>query len=255
MKVLVIFFVLSSVRVACQGQSAESSFRFEVASIKPGGDVFSTRPERLLGRFRWTTQLAYLIGYAYDLDFSRISGGRLGTVYTIEATFGAAATDDQVRLMLQSLLVERFQIRAHRMTAQVDGYIITVGKGGAKMKEPAGEGSRPSWCPDASTNAEGFVSAILMASSTIEIRGCRASVSKLAVTLGRNLRQPLWDQTGLQGIYDFDFHYSQDVSTGVETDAPSLATALREDLGLTLQKAKGPLETLVVDSIEQPSGN
>jgi hypothetical protein len=48
--------------------------RFEVASVKPGGDVFSTRPERSGGRIRWTTQACYLIGYAAHLDISRLTG-------------------------------------------------------------------------------------------------------------------------------------------------------------------------------------
>src|ERR1700722_18529329 len=86
--------------------------RFEVASVKPGGDVFSTRPERLQGRIRWTTQLCYLIGYAYRLDFSRVTGQSCGAVYAIEATFDPSATDDQVRQMVQSLLTERFKLRS-----------------------------------------------------------------------------------------------------------------------------------------------
>ena len=243
---------------AAYGQSAQPP-HFEVASIKPGGDIFSTRPQRTPGRLSWTTQLSYLIGYAYSLDFSRVSGPHLlGSVYTIEARFEPAATDAELRVMVQSLLADRFKMRFHRATAQVDGYAISVAKGGIKMKEveiAADPGSRPRWCKDASLLAESYVSAILTASGAIEVRGCKAPVSKLAETLGRNIGKPLWDQTGLQGVYDFDLSYSQDVSTDIQADAPSLSTALREALGLTLQKQKGPLETVEVDSIEQPSEN
>jgi uncharacterized protein (TIGR03435 family) len=66
---------------------------------------------------------------------------------------------------------------------------------------------------------------------------------------------PLWDRTGLQGKYDFAFRFSQDPSADSQTDAPSLSTALRENLGLILQKQRGPLETLVIDHLDQPSEN
>jgi uncharacterized protein (TIGR03435 family) len=94
---------------AAYGQNSHRP-SFEVASVKPGGDVFSTRPDHSLGRIRWTTQLAYLIGYAYRLDFSRVSGPHLGSVYAVEATFDPRTTEDQVRLMFQSLLADRFRM-------------------------------------------------------------------------------------------------------------------------------------------------
>src|SRR5258708_37534042 len=69
--------------IATHGQNAPRP-AFEVASIKSGGDVFSTRPDRAGGRIRWTTQVCYLIGYAYRLDFSRVSGPKCWSVYSIE---------------------------------------------------------------------------------------------------------------------------------------------------------------------------
>ena len=63
------------------------------------------------------------------------------------------------------------------------------------------------------------------------------------------------DRTGLSRNYDFAFRYAQGFSADLETDAPSLATALQENLGLKLAKQKGPLETLVIDYIEEPSEN
>lgn len=83
------------------GVHAQDTPSFEVASIKPGGDIFSTRPEISAGTFRWTTQLAYLIGYAYELDFSRVSAPKgLGRIYRIEATFDPAAMNRDIRSML-----------------------------------------------------------------------------------------------------------------------------------------------------------
>jgi uncharacterized protein (TIGR03435 family) len=65
---------------------------------------------------------------------------------------------------------------------------------------------------------------------------------------------PVWDRTGLSGNYYFAFR-TQFLSADLETDAPSLATALQENLGLKLEKQKGPIEGLVIDYIEEPSEN
>jgi uncharacterized protein (TIGR03435 family) len=102
---------------ACAWAQTAAPPRFEVASDKEGADLFATRPERSQGRIPWTTQLAYRIGYAYGLDLSRVSWASLGAIYTAEATYDPAATEADVRLMLQSLLSDRFRMRSHRASA------------------------------------------------------------------------------------------------------------------------------------------
>jgi uncharacterized protein (TIGR03435 family) len=222
-----------------------SPLSFEVASIRPGRDVFSTRPEIAGGTFRWTTQLAYLVGYAHDLDFSRVSsrglGGQgLGAIYRIEATFNPAASNTEVREMVQSLLAERFKMQAHVATMEGEGYALSVGKSGIKLK-PTPE------------DAEGSIAATLpKQAGLVEITAKSATFTQLAVTLARALGTPVWDRTGRSGRYDFDFLYATDLGN---TGAPWIGTALQETLGLNLEKAKGPVETLVVDHIEEPSDN
>jgi uncharacterized protein (TIGR03435 family) len=257
MNVMAALLALAS--LAAYAQTAPQP-RFEVASVKPGGDVFSTRPERLQGRIRWTTQLCYLIGYAYHLDFSRVTGQSCGAVYALEATFDPSATDDQVRQMVQSLLTDRFKMRAHRATAEADGYGLAVGKDGLKIREadPAGEPPpMPEWVRNASPalKAESYISAVIPEAGVTAINGRRVTMAQLAETLQRSIQTPVWDRTGLTGNYYFAFRYTQDLSADHITDAPALAAALRESLGLRLEKQKGPVETLVIDSIEQPSGN
>jgi uncharacterized protein (TIGR03435 family) len=80
-------------------------------------------------------------------------------------------------------------------------------------------------------------------------------MAQLAATLERSTRMPVWDQTGLSGNYSFTFRYARDLGADSATGEPFLPTALRESLGLELKKQKGPLETLVVDSIAEPSEN
>jgi uncharacterized protein (TIGR03435 family) len=189
------------------------------------------------------------------LDFARVSGQGLGAIYTINAVFEPKVTDSQLRLMLQSLLADRFNMRFHRLVKEVDGYAVVIGKGGIKMKESAAV-DRDS-CKSASSSSvnESYLSATIPSSGVTAITGRRASLSQLTETLGRILGMPLWDQTGLQGKYDSAFRFSHDLSADTQTDAPSLSTALRENLGLTLQKQRGPLESLVIDHLDQPSEN
>jgi uncharacterized protein (TIGR03435 family) len=219
--------------------------RFLVASVKKAVDqgVFSTRPERSRGRIRWTTQLAYLIGYAHRLDFSRVDGSHLGAIYSVEATFDAATTEDQVRRMMQSLLIERFKMRSHLVTTETDGFALSIARNGSKLTTAKTD----------DTDTASYVSATVPEAGVIVIAGRRASIADLAATLQRVEATPAWDRTGLSARYDFEFRYAQD--PGVRSETASLASALQEKLGLSLKKQKGPLETLVVDSIEEPSEN
>jgi uncharacterized protein (TIGR03435 family) len=219
---------------------------FEVASVKPGGELFSTRPQLSPGRFSWTTQLAYVIGYAYGLDFSRISGEGLGTVYTISAVCDPKTTEDELRLMLQSLLRDRFNLRSHRVVKQVDGSALSIAKNGIKMKE-AVPGDEPV--------RRNLVSATVPSTGVVAITGRAASISQLVETLARVIGSPLWDKTGLEGKYDFAFRFAQDLSTDPPPGVPSLSTVLNENLGLVIAKQRGSLETLVVDHLDPPSAN
>jgi uncharacterized protein (TIGR03435 family) len=215
---------------------------FVVASVKKPADqdVFSTRPERSRGRIRWTTQLSYLIGYAYRLDFSRVDGSHLGAIYSLEATFDPATTEDQVRQMMQSLLTDRFKMRSHRVSIETDGFVLSIGKNGAKLA--------PARSDD--TDTASYVSATVPEAGVIVITGRRASIAELGATLQRVETTPVWDRTGLGVSFDFEFRYAQDPA--VRSETASLASALQEKLGLSIKKQKGPLETLVVDHIEEP---
>jgi uncharacterized protein (TIGR03435 family) len=147
--------------------------------------------------------------------------------------------------MVRDLLADRFKMRSHLTTEQVDGFDLVVEKAGIRMK-PAEE-----------ADLEGnFVSATGPAPGVIAVKGKGASMAQLAETLARVTKTATWDRTGLGGSYNFDLRFSStDLSVDARTETLPLAPALRESLGLTLKKAKGPVETLIVDSIEVPSEN
>lgn len=244
-----------------KGQAVNQPPAFDVASVKPvAGDILATRPTRSGGRITWTTDLSYLISYGWNLRFPFISGAiPHASIFRVDAVTGADATDDEIRLMFQSLLKDRFKLVAHLVTKEADGYALSAGKNGLKIKEAKPEDPpppMPEWARNQSAAAwEGNIAAILPEKGVVAITGRRVSIPKLVDTLRGQLGgKMVWDQTGLTGDYYFAFRYALDDNP--EADAPSLAAALRENLGIEMKKQKGPVEMLVVDRMEkEPAEN
>jgi uncharacterized protein (TIGR03435 family) len=126
-----------------------TSPRFEVASLKEarlGGPAveLSMSPRRTPGRFTWSTNLYFMLSYAYRLPRWRISRkDQDHSFYSVAATLDPSATEDQARLMLQALLVERLKIASHREPKVSDGYALVVAKGGPKIKTANAAGEEP----------------------------------------------------------------------------------------------------------------
>lgn len=243
------------------GQSTPPPPSFDVASVKlaVNQDLLESRPNRSVGRFRWTTQLAYLVSYAYDMPWARISGDTSGwgAIYEVDATSNPKATEAEVRLMLQSLLLDRFKMVVHRVTKDADGYALLVAKGGPKM-QAAKEGEMPAlpeWMRGPAADPagmEGLVVGTMPERAVGSITGRRVTMLQLTETLQRMLNTAVVDQTGLSGKYYFGFRYAKEDDPDIPY--PSLAGAIAE-LGLKLEKYKGPVEMLVIDHTERPSDN
>ncbi|HKE29111.1 MAG TPA: M56 family metallopeptidase [Bryobacteraceae bacterium] len=223
------------------GQTA-APLKFDVASVKVSADhILWARPMRSPGRIRWTTQGIYLLAYAYGMEWWRISGAAEfgGAIYEIEATTDPHATDAQRRLMMQSLLIDRFGMKAHRVTKNgIQGYALSVGKDGPKM-EPAKD-------YDDADN-EGSVASIGPGQNTIEMNGDHATMLQLCDHLQRLLHTSVLDQTGLTGKYNFTFRFMKDEDP---QDFTAVVVAIKQ-IGLKLERYKGPVEFLVIDQISK----
>ena len=233
-------------KMRAQSPLTAAPLHFEAASLKLSEDqsILETHPKRPLGRFRWKTQLAYLVSYAYNLEWWRIPDfpGQ-GRIYEVEATLSPNTTQDQERLMLQALLVERFKMVVHRETkTDVAGYTLTVAPNGPKMevvKEDA--------ATEDPNRADEWVSAHGPASGIIEIDGHRANTLQLADQLQRLLSTSVLDRTGLSGKYNFTAQFSKGDDP---QDFTGVISAMKQ-IGLKLEKYKGPVEFLVIDHIEK----
>ena len=254
---------------------------FEAASIKqrtePGSGSFVGR--RPGGRFATeNASLREILEYAYELQRFQLVGS-LAPVenarWDITATLGGASAapvgTDVILLAVRALLADRFALSVHRETRTVPIYALqlaradrSLGPGLAKsatdcpalMAAVRASGGPPP--PDAQKC--GFRGRIGSLQST------GLPLTELALALARRVERPVVDQTGLTGTWDFTLTYAADsaqIQPGtlapdapappVNPDAPSLFSALQEQLGLRLVSTTAPVEVLVVDRLSRPT--
>jgi uncharacterized protein (TIGR03435 family) len=225
-------------------QSAAPSF--DVASIEPhhgaSPHLFQFLPG---GRFRATnTWVKYLVEQAYELKDYQVSGGPdwiASDRFDIDAKAAdPSAGEPQMRLMLQTLLAERFQLKIRQEAKEFPVYDLVVANGGPKIRALK---------PGDRSNCRGDNS---------EICGIR-TMTQLAAFLTRPAGQPVFDKTGIQGDYDlllnFDVYEARGQTAPPDYDKPPLAAALRDQLGLKLEPRKASLPVLAIDSIHRPTDN
>jgi uncharacterized protein (TIGR03435 family) len=159
------------------------------------------------------------------------------------ANKGRPASDDEVRLMVQGLLADRFKLKLHRQTREIPVYALTTAKNGPKLVEaPIGS--------PAEGRGVNIVSGMMVARD--------ATMAELVDVLTTNLDRPVVDKTGLSAHYDFDLTWDQpNVSTGASGWAPigpAIFSPL-QSLGLRLEAQNASVDMLVIDSVSHPSEN
>ncbi|HTA66746.1 MAG TPA: TIGR03435 family protein, partial [Bryobacteraceae bacterium] len=273
--------------------AAGGKMAFEVASIKPDPGPF--RPPNFPldpgeayrpvgGRFSADFSLTTYITFAYKLSLS--SDQRQAMVahlpswvaaerFDIQARAEGNPTKDQMRLMMQSLLADRFKLAVHFETQVVPVLALVLvkpGKTGPKLR-PHSEGvpceATPATNGPIPRDSTVFppvcdVYMMTMHPNTMSKSGSRNTTMALLAGalsgLGK-LDRPVVDQTGLDGRFDFSIEWAHESDrpplpnsdAPAELQGPTFLEALREQLGLKLQSTKAPLQILVVDHVERPS--
>ncbi len=193
--------------------------------------------------------------------------------FEIEATMPVDTTREQLSLMLQNLLANRFGLRMHRASKDVSGYALVVANTGLKLSpakaSDAQESDGPVNWEEHGLGPDGF--RILPSQLTGRaglwffkgLRGCREvfhqqTMQTLAGSLSTLLGRPVVDATALTAKYDFTLTYTpDDFQMGTEREPfPRMFDALPSQLGLRLQPKQLPAETIVIDRMEKaPTGN
>jgi uncharacterized protein (TIGR03435 family) len=233
---------------------------FDVVSIKSLDGIARARmpgSRQSQGRFaRAATTLRQLVEYAYDLQPLQVTGGPAWVStsrFQVDARTERTTTPAQMRAMVRQMLAERFALRAHTDVRERPIYRMVVARRDGKlgpsiyrMDEAECGGSNPQPC-DLSVWSGGLTSSGM-------------GLQQLAVTLFNRSQttgvdRPVVDHTGLTGVFGFTLMFSPFNTAPHVSNHPSIFTALREQLGLTLEPARGPVERLVIDSVEQPTPN
>jgi uncharacterized protein (TIGR03435 family) len=244
---------------------------FEVASMKI--NTTNGRSDRVPRRSgdlisMHNAQLYSLVLYAYHLHGSyEVTGESLGygvdpwAWLDIDARVGHDATDDELRLMMQSLLEERLHMKVHRETREMPVYELTVLKGKSKLL-PSSDAPMSTTIEGKLLHADAGTCSTSMWSDGAHLICHAVPVSAIVNCVIAELEAPAVDHTGLTGTFDLHIHYlpeSRKAAVNLspeEAVTPTMARALQEELGLKLEKSKGPVSVLVIDHFEKvPSEN
>ena len=230
--------------------------------------------------------LMMLLTQAYDIQRNQISGPPIldSERFDITAKVPAGATKEQFRQMIQSLLAERFQLKLHHDTKEMPIYELQAAKGGPKLKEsaepvqddaaPASGGRGPMRMDKDGYPVlpHGRGSIMAMTPGRARLQAEQETMDQFAARLSTMVGRPVKNATGLNGKYDFVLSFAPDMATMMagmpppppggagrgpgpaaapDDSAPTIYTALQEQLGLRLEQKKGPVDMLVVDHVEK----
>ena len=285
----IVFGIVTPTPIRAQSQAANTPALapvYEVASIRldkscNGGERIMSDPD---GFSATCATVRSLIQEAYGgVEDNQISGApnwANSEQYDIEAKMDRSVADQLQKhseeqqkverdLMLQALLADRFRLSLHRASKELPVYALVIAKNGPKLRQ-----AKPG-----ETYANGLKTAggrtvgphmMLMQLGGGQIAGQGVPLESLVKQLSGQLGRTVLDKTGLKGNYDFNLQWTPDASRTpmlkgaeggrLETAAPpdsgpSIFTAIQEQLGLKLESQKGPVEILVIDHVEKPSGN
>jgi bla regulator protein blaR1 len=256
---------------------AESKPAFEVASVKPSKDRRGISIQmHPAGRLAVNgAPLPFLIAQAYEIQPFQISGGPTWTyssAYDIEAKSSGPVSPAQIKLMLQSLLEERFKLKMHREKRDMPVYELVVPKGGQELKitkNDKGSGEpipplQPPIGPDGKPMVQPPGSVWQLNG---QLQGKAIQLDEVAKTLSRILGRTIIDKTGLTGAYDFSLKWTPEniqanalntannSAPSADLSEPSILTAIQEQLGLKVEPSKDQGEFFIIDSVEKPSEN
>ena len=253
------FLLLVGIGAVCvphaPGQSSSAPLTYEIVSVRPSDPNAAPGSVRSLpngvGYNAIGVTVRDMLTVMYRLPRRQVIGGpdwvdseRFDVMVRADARYSI----DELHAMFQNMLADRFHLKLHIDTNQGPVYALTIAKSGLKMT-PVEEGFTRN-------------------SPINEIRedvytADRVPMVYLCWWLGTQLQndhRPVVDETGLTGHYDFRLTFRpqlapEDRSSGGAENLPTIFDAVRDQLGLQLTPKIGPVQTLVIDSVERPSSN
>jgi uncharacterized protein (TIGR03435 family) len=242
--------------------AADANPAFEVATIRPSDPARREQIITLRGAEVITTNVTVhdLINLAYWLHPKQLTGGPPWTEsdkfdMTGKPDAPGQPNVDQMKIMIQKLLADRFQLKYHLEKRDLSAYAVRITKAGAKIIKSQDD---PKGLP-------GFYFGRTAAGTTLTFRN--SPMSQVTAVLQNFLDQPVVDQSGLSEKYDFTLTFTLDSAQAARLNglpapaadnpdaAPDVFTAFQQQLGLKLESTKAPVDVMVIDKVEKPSEN
>jgi uncharacterized protein (TIGR03435 family) len=206
-------------------------------------------------RFRMTNVSAKgLIAWGYPGRTGELIGAPAwidSERFDMDARAAFEPTPQQGQLMLRQLLADRFKLAAHFEKQQRPVYNLIVARSDARLRhvDVDCEAFRRGAIVLPPAEPMPCTTRMRAGESMVMISGGQ-TMQSLGDTLSNAAGRPVFDKTGLAGLYAFKLEYG-----GAGPDGLSVFTALQEQLGLKLESARGPVEILVIDHIDHPTEN
>ena len=245
-------FEVASVKANRTDASATSLFALGPGDAYTPGDRFSASNQPLIAYLRF----AFKLGQG---DLVDLAPWIYSERFDIEARAPRPVTKDDMRSMMQSLLIDRFRLRTHTAPQSrpvFDLRLTRREKTGPQLRRHLSSGS----CEPIACGAIGPVPG--RAPGLGRIVANSVTIDRLATYMQNpftGIDRPVRDRTGLKGTWDVTIEWSvgsSDLATTPSIDSgPTFLQALKEQLGLELQPTRGPVNVLVVDHIERPTDN
>jgi uncharacterized protein (TIGR03435 family) len=192
-----------------------------------------------------------LIATAYGEDASNVQGGPIWLEtdrFDITAKVPTTTSPATAKLMLRSLLQDRFNLVTHTGSKPMPAFVLTTGKGKPKLKEAEGSGDADCKYVDQHPAPGTIPSAVFSCHHTTMEEFAR-NVHQWA---GAYLTDPVVDSTGLKGSWDFDIKWTpKALLQKAGPDGTSIFDAVDQQLGLKLERQTAPRPVLIVDSVNQ----
>jgi uncharacterized protein (TIGR03435 family) len=273
----------------------ESRPSFDVVSIKPnrtnqGVPLVVFQPGGRVIAANVNIRQVILVAYGIEnLQLVDAPDWTASERFAIEARTSDATPTNTIRLMLRSMLAERFNLVAHTERRDLPIVALTMARSDkrpgpqlrpsgpecAPIRPPEGVPMPPPPPPPPAGAANAAPIRIILETDEPLRRRCGAiafpgwlaarsiTMQEFTRPLMQLMRRQVIDETGLTGEFDLDLIFQPEGLGGAlvgapppsVADAPELTTALRDELGLRLESRRGPVDVLVVDRIERPTGN
>jgi uncharacterized protein (TIGR03435 family) len=165
------------------------------------------------------------------------------------------SSSDELHMMLRNLIAERFHLKFHTETKELPVYALMVDQNGPKLPQPHSEGE---------ISGKTWIDIQMQHFPQNTWHATFVSMNYFAFRLSQMLDRPVIDLTKLPGSYDFDLNFTRELPPNmppdamlngvpIDTSGPTIYEAVRKQLGLKLERQKGPVEIMVIDHVEKPS--